>query len=960
LFKYLCLIFFIFFTFLNSKDLEKVSLQLNWKYQFEFAGFIVAKEKGYYKEAGLDVEIREFNSNINVLNQIKSKKATFGLYDLSLLNLKDEEAPVKLVANYFKRSALVFVAKQDVLTPADLKDKLIMADKEQIQSSTLSTLLKKFNIKKDDFSFKQHTFNPNDFINGKVDVMSAYVSNELYDIRKSKKPFTIIDPLSYGIYGSGLNVFTTKEYTSKNPIEVKKFVEASNRGWLYALENKEEIVDLIYDKYSKQKTKEALLFEAKQTEKLIIPELYKIGEINKDLMQKNIHDFVEQGLLSKKFDIDELIFEYKNDKEYKLNFTNEEKTYIYNNRKINMCIDPDWMPYEKIQKNGQYIGMTSDFIPLISERIGIPIKLVLTKSWAESIEFAKQRKCDIFSLAMPTESRLKYMNFTEPYVSFPLVIATKIDRLFINNPESLIEKEKIGIVKGYAIGEILKKRYPKNMIVDVANVDAGMKLVERGEIFGFLDALPTVGYLLQHKYIGELKIAGKFNEKLELGIGVRNDDKILFNLFQKAIASISELKKQEVLNKYISIKVETAGFDYKLFYQILGIIFLIFLFGFYRHRQILKYNKTLEAQSKELQFTKEKLQNSIKNTEVLLDSVIEGILVFENRICIDVNDVAVNMFGFKNKEEIIGAHIKDLVTIESLKIIQEKSKTSDTYELKAKKKNGEIFSIISKGTNAVINSRKVRISGIVDITDTKDKDKILFQQSKMASMGEMLENIAHQWRQPLSVISSISTSLQIQKELGVTNSDDEMDDLKKINTTSQHLSQTIEDFRDFFKPDKEIHSFYILDVVKKNVLLLEAIFKSHGIKVVFQKIDNEYLETYENELAQALVNIFTNAKDAMEKISTDKYIFVNIIKENNYVNISIKDNAGGIDTEIISNIFEPYFTTKHKSQGTGIGLYMTHQIIEKHMNGMILVRNVNYEYENKKLEGAEFIIKLPL
>ncbi len=105
----------------SSKDLEKVSLQLNWKYQFEFAGFIAAKEKGFYKNIGLDVELKEFDFGIKVLDEIKSEQATFGIYDISLLELKDEKEPIKLIANYFKRSALIFIASQDILTPSDLK-----------------------------------------------------------------------------------------------------------------------------------------------------------------------------------------------------------------------------------------------------------------------------------------------------------------------------------------------------------------------------------------------------------------------------------------------------------------------------------------------------------------------------------------------------------------------------------------------------------------------------------------------------------------------------------------------------------------------------------------------------------------------------------------------------------------------------------------------------------------------
>ncbi len=945
----------------STKELEKVSLQLNWKYQFEFAGFIVAKEKGYYKDFGLDVELKEFDHGLNILDEVKSQRATFGIYDLSLLQLKDDKNPVKIIANYFKRSALIFIANQDILTPDDLKNKIIMADKEQIKSSTLSTLLRKFNIKKDDYTLKQHNFSADDFINGKVDVMSAYISNELYHVRKSKKRYTIIDPLSYGIYGSGLNVFVTKKSTIENPQMIKSFISASNMGWIYALKNKEEIVDLIYEKYSKSKSKEALLFEAKQTEKLIMPDIYRIGEINKLLLQKDINDFVKDGMLSNKFDIDDLIFQYKSDKDYKLNFTKKQKQYIDTKKEITMCIDPDWMPYEKILENGKYIGMTSDYIPIFSKRIGIPIKLIPTKNWSESIEFAKQRKCDILSLAMSISSRLKYMNFTTPYLSSSLVLATKMDKLFISNPESLITEKKIGIVKNYGIGKILKDKYPNHKIVDVPNVDIGMEMVQKGEIFGFLDALSIVGYTLQHKHIGELKIAGKFDQKLELGVAVRNDDLILFELFEKAIQSIDELEKQEILNKYISVKVE-SGFDYELLYQILFIIFIIAIFGFYRHRQVLKYNSELKANQKQLHETQEKLEASIENFETLLDSVLEAIFVFEKGVCIDINSVAIKMFGYKKKEEVIGKEMKEFVSEESYKEVLKRLKSGDTspYEVTTLKKDRTQFSVMVKGTDAIISSKKVRISAVLDISDMKNKEKLFSQQSKMAAMGQMLENIAHQWRQPLNLISTISTGLELKKQLNLTIKEEEIGGLKKINETSQHLSQTIEDFRNFFKGDKKIVKFPILEAIEKSLSLLEGMLKNNDIQIIFENKENIMIDSFQNEFMQALVNIFYNAKDALIKRDENRYIFINLKKDNNFIIIGIKDNAGGINKNIIENIFEPYFTTKHQSQGTGIGLYMTHQIIEKHMEGTIVVKNTSYEYKNNRYNGAEFIIKLSL
>lgn len=157
---FLLIITFIVVTHASqTRELKEVSVQLNWKYQFEFAGFIAAKEKGFYKEQGLAVDIKEFVSGVNIVEDLKSEKTTFSVYDFSVLNLEEQKDSLKLVANYFKRSALVFVTKQNIVTPFDLKNKTIMIEKEQLDLSTLNALFKKFNISKKDFKFKQHSFN---------------------------------------------------------------------------------------------------------------------------------------------------------------------------------------------------------------------------------------------------------------------------------------------------------------------------------------------------------------------------------------------------------------------------------------------------------------------------------------------------------------------------------------------------------------------------------------------------------------------------------------------------------------------------------------------------------------------------------------------------------------------------------------------------------------------------------
>ena len=242
----------------------------------------------------------------------------------------------------------------------------------------------------------------------------------------------------------------------------------------------------------------------------------------------------------------------------------------------------------------------------------------------------------------------------------------------------------------------------------------------------------------------------------------------------------------------------------------------------------------------------------------------------------------------------------------------------------------------------------------------KEKDNMLAQQSKMAAMGEMLENIAHQWRQPLSSISTISTGIKVQYEYGIAEKEQVVNSLDSITNTTKYLSQTIDDFREYFNPNKEAKDFSVENIFQKALYLVENQLNKNKINVV-KNIKDCYIFGFENEFLQVILNILNNAKDELEKKDIkEKYIFIDIEEIEDKIKISIKDNAGGIRDEIIEKIFEPYFTTKINSHGTGIGLYMSKQIVEKHMKGQLLVSNDEFIYENQNYAGAKFDIIFPL
>jgi len=241
------------------------------------------------------------------------------------------------------------------------------------------------------------------------------------------------------------------------------------------------------------------------------------------------------------------------------------------------------------------------------------------------------------------------------------------------------------------------------------------------------------------------------------------------------------------------------------------------------------------------------------------------------------------------------------------------------------------------------------------------KDKMIYEQSKMASMGEMIGNIAHQWRQPLSIISTGVTGMQMQKQFDTLSDEVFNSTCDAINQNAQYLSKTIDDFRNYIRGETHKKDFYLTDEINSFFTLLEGSIKSNEINIVQNLTDDILINGYQNELTQCLINLFNNSKDAFIENETKKrYIFISTLQNKNYAIIKIKDNAGGIPSHIIKKIFEPYFTTKHQSQGTGLGLHMTYNFIHNTMNGEIKVYSIDYLYNDEIHRGTEFTIKIPL
>ena len=255
------------------------------------------------------------------------------------------------------------------------------------------------------------------------------------------------------------------------------------------------------------------------------------------------------------------------------------------------------------------------------------------------------------------------------------------------------------------------------------------------------------------------------------------------------------------------------------------------------------------------------------------------------------------------------------------------------------------------------NSRGQHIGFILfreNITDAKKlaltKDKIL-ASSRSAAMGEMIAMIAHQWRQPLSLINTVMATMKIKKELQILDEETINTSFKKIQTTTKYLSDTIDDFRDYFKPNKLITEFELIPLFDKSIFFLKEEMTQYNIEYKIVAPENVKLSTYKNELLQTIINILKNSIDAFEKLDIDnKNITVTVTKLSTHISIEVEDNAGGIDEMTLSRVFEPYFSTKSKN-GTGLGLYMCHSIITEHLKGSIII--------NSKDTKTKVILELP-
>ena len=262
-----------------------------------------------------------------------------------------------------------------------------------------------------------------------------------------------------------------------------------------------------------------------------------------------------------------------------IDLTEEEKAWLATKSSVTFCVSPNLMPYEAIDENENHIGMVKDLLRVMEKRVGTAFKLFPTKSWEESLQAIKQGNCDLLPAVQKLQSRMHYLDFTEPYITSPFVVATRLDEVFVESLEQ-IKDRRLGAIRKSANEDLIHRLYPEIDLVPVTNLAEGVDQVRRGMLFGMMGPLGPLAYELQSQGALDIKIAGKIGHDLQLGVGVRRDLPQLLSIMSKAVDAFSAEEIQNILGKWVSIKYE-GQIDYKLFWQatlVATIILLAILF----------------------------------------------------------------------------------------------------------------------------------------------------------------------------------------------------------------------------------------------------------------------------------------------------------------------------------------------------------------------------------------------
>ena len=685
-----------------SESNQKVTLYLDWLNQFQFAGYYMAKENGYYNDLDLDVNIIEYSKDANndITQKVIKDEAVYGIGKSSLIIDKFAGNDIILLSSIFQNSpmALISLSSSNIKTPKDLINKKIMITNDAKESVSIKSLLMAEGVNFQDLNTQNFSSNEiNDLINGNIDAITCYLSNEPFILKQKNIDFNIIHPNNYNFdFYEGI-LFTSQKELKNNPIRAQNFNQASIKGWEYAFNNIEKTAKIIYEKYNTQnKSLESLIFEGEVLKKLSKIDENLLGNINPRTIDeiKRIYSLLNLKSTHISFETESIIL----NKTHTL--LNENDLNYLNANQFTLLTQADHIPFSFKNLN-ELIGIEIDFWKLISDKLSKPFNIE---------EVLKDNILNIFSNSIKVKFVYSFKKessdknvLSNPIAKVPLALATKNGVHYISDLNS-VEHIKIGVLKDLEIFESLKRDYPNVNFIEINTIDDGIYRLKNNLLFGLIDNLYTLSHQIEQFQIDELKINTTLKYKINIYLEVKKQNEQFIKIVNKIIDSLSEKEKSSIFNNYQLILYHNNIDIYYILKFVIPLIILLSVFIFLNYR--------LRNEIKKREETEIKLSNLANNDSLTgiynrrkIEELCEAELKRSERYSNELSVIFFDVNDFKIINDKLGHHKGDEVLIKIASVISQNIRTTDYFG----RWGGDEFLIVLPQTNLYKTEHLVKI-----------------------------------------------------------------------------------------------------------------------------------------------------------------------------------------------------------------------------------------------------------
>jgi len=647
-----------------ENSLQPISLRLIWKHQFQFAGYYIAKEKGFYARDGLDVSIHEYTHEVNNVQSVLDGETDFAISRSSLLIDRTDGKDIVALLAAFQTSPFMLLTKAftGINKPEDLKGRRIMITGDAQKSGELMAMLAQAGLKPDDYIRQKHSFNIDDLINDNTDAVASYISNEPYKLVQQGIPYNIMHPADHGFNMYADILFTSGSKLRQSPQIVEKFYRASIEGWKYAFANIPETVELIHSQYnSQQRSRQALLYEAQELKRLAFDDHGNFGTLLQHRFEAMNQVYLITGAISAEADLSDFIYKPA---QSDLNLTYDELAYIKSKQSINICVQKFWPPYEYTQQ-GQHLGIIADLLKLIRDSSGLSLNYYESESFKQAVSLTEQGICDITTISSKAGEQNETLYISKPFINITLAYLsadTSLSREQLN--------QRVLISSHQTCQYCLDKNVPEQNRIYVDDINTAFSQLRQGKANSLFGSEAHLRYMLSIHEIEDLYIH-PYSINSAFSFAINNQQPVLVNILNKSINLITQQQRDRILSRWVSSSVDN-GVAARTFWSIMSFIGLISLFFLYRYYRESMRKRIFKEMSETDTLT------GVNNRRKMINEM-ESFINLSNRYGNKLSVIYFDIDDFKMINDQFGHKTGDRILMDLARIISRNTRKTDIF-----------------------------------------------------------------------------------------------------------------------------------------------------------------------------------------------------------------------------------------------------------------------------------------